>query len=261
MTDSETGEGKAASTGGVMAIRLALSIVEALAKQETVGVTELARALGTTKPRVFRHLRTLVDLGYAAQDPGTERYCAGPRMAALLRAAALTPDESLIRIARPVMARLRDRFGHAVNLSLVFGDSATIVETLQGNSFVGVTMRTHMPMPLHTTAAGKLLLAEMLEKGRDLPEVFERFTEHSITDPASLRGELARVAGQGWAAAPEETVLGVNAISAPIRDHRGELAAMISIVGSIQYIARQPAPELIEAVQTAAAEISRALAV
>ncbi len=51
--------------GGVAAIQLVLAILEELAKQETVGVTELANRLGTTKPRVFRHLRTLVDQGYA----------------------------------------------------------------------------------------------------------------------------------------------------------------------------------------------------
>ena len=249
-----------APAGGVLAIQLVLSILENLAKNDTVGVTELSKSLGTTKARVFRHLRTLVDHGYADQDTDSERYSAGPRLVGLSRIAAITPDEGLKRLARPVMVRLRDRFGHTANLSLVYGLSASIEESLTGNSFVGVVMQTKQAMPLHSTAAGKLLLAHMLERGIGLPEPpLERFTENTITDPITLRIELGRVREQGWAAAPEETVLGVNAISAPISDHRGDLVAMLSLVSSIQFISRQPPRDMIEAVREGAAEISRLL--
>jgi DNA-binding IclR family transcriptional regulator len=247
-------------TNGVMAIRLVLSILERLAKQETVGVTELSRSLGTTKARVFRHLRTLLDEGYARQDAGTDRYAAGPRLIALGLVAGLTPADSLLKLARPTMVRLRDRFGHSVNLSLVYGDSASIVESLPGSSFVGVAMRTHMPMPLHSTAAGKLLLSERLAQRQPLPgRPYEKFTDNSITDARALRIELERIRKRGWACAPEETVIGVNAISAPIRNHRGELVGMISLVGSIQFIPRRPSRQMVDAIKLAAAEISALL--
>ena len=240
-----------------MAIRLVLEIIEALAARESVGVTELAKALGSTKGRVFRHLRTLVDQGYAVQDEGTERYNAGPRLLAVARVAAMTPDEGLLRLARPVTLRLRDTVGHTVNLSLVRGDGASIVETLPGNSIVDVVMRTHSSMPLHSTAAGKLLLAQQ----DALPEgPLHPFTPNTITDLDALRAELDRVRAQGWAGAPEETVLGINAISAPILDHRRELAAMISVIGSIQFVPAKPSETLIESVKTAARDISEALA-
>jgi DNA-binding IclR family transcriptional regulator len=121
-------------------------------------------------------------------------------------------------------------------------------------------MRTHAGMPLHSTAAGKLLLAERLAQGSALPAgPFEKFTENTIVDPESLRMELLRVQEQGWACAPEETVLGINALSAPIHDHRGELVAMISIMSSIQFISRQPSRVLIDATRAAALEIAHAL--
>src|SRR4051794_11413117 len=87
-----------APAGGVAAIQLVLAILEELAKAETAGVTELANRLGTTKPRVFRHLRTLVDQSYAVQNPGSDRYAAGPRLIALWRAAALTPDAAIVQL-------------------------------------------------------------------------------------------------------------------------------------------------------------------
>jgi DNA-binding IclR family transcriptional regulator len=258
MANQEAEESQGA--GGVAAIQLVLAILEELAKQETVGVTELANRLGTTKPRVFRHLRTLVDQRYALQNEGSDRYAAGPRLLALARAAALTPDAAILRLARPVIRRLRDSLGYTVNLSLVYGDSVSIMETLPGRAIIDVVMRTHAGMPLHSTAAGKLLLVEHLDHDSALLKgPFEAFTANTITDPDSLRGELERVRVQGWAGAPEETVLGINAISAPIRDHRDELVAMVSVAGSIQFIPRQPSRALIEGVRAAAAEISAAL--
>lgn len=247
------------STGGVSAIRLVLEVLESLAKQDSVGVTELANSLGTTKARVFRHLRTLVDQGYAVQDKG-DRYEAGPKLIALARIAGLAPDDGIVRLARPTMMRLRDEFGHTVNFSLVYGESASIVETLQGSSFVGVVMRRDIGLPLHSTAAGKLLLSEMQAAGRPFPnQPFQKLTENTIIDPETLGIELAQIKKQGWAAAPEETVLGVNALSAPIFDHRGELVAMISMLSSIQFISRQPARAMVGGVISAAAEISAAM--
>ncbi len=247
--------------GGVMAIRLVLEILEALATRNSVGVTELSKALDTTKARVFRHLRTLVDQRYAVQNEGSERYEAGPRLIALSRAAALTPSEGIIRLAKPILLGLRDAFGHTVNLSLVYGDSVSIVETLPGNAFIGIVMRTNESMPLHSSAAGKLLLAERLAvRGTLLCGELGKFTDNTIIDEESLRLELQRVQGQGWAGAPEEMVLGINALSAPVRDHRGELVAMISVLSSIQFIPRQPARELIDAVKRASADLSSALA-
>jgi DNA-binding IclR family transcriptional regulator len=248
------------ATGGVMAIRLVLGVLELLAKRDSVGVTELARDLSTTKARVYRHLRTLVDQGYAVQDSDSERYAAGPRLIALARVAALMPSDGILRLARPTMMKLRDQAGHTVNFSLVYGDSASIVETLQGHSIIGIVMQTHSALPLHSTAAGKLLLAERLTQTGALPEgALEKFTDNTITDPELLRMELSRIQEQGWAAAPEETMLGINALSAPIRDHRGELVAMISVLSSIQFIPRQPPRQLIDATIAAAREISAAL--
>jgi DNA-binding IclR family transcriptional regulator len=243
-----------------MAIRLVLGILEALATRSSVGVTELAKQLDTTKARVYRHLRTLVGQRYATQDEGSERYAAGPRLIAISRVVTLTPDEGLVRLARPAIHRLRDGLGHTVNLSLVYGNSVSIVETLQGNALIDVVMRTHAGMPLHSTAAGKLLLAERLTRGGKLPPgPFEKFTEHTLVAQQALRTELRRVQKQGWAMAPEETVLGINALSAPIRDHRGELVAMISVMNSIQFVPRRPSRALIGAVRAAAQEISGVL--
>src|SRR4051812_2953211 len=60
---------------GVQAVALTMRLIEHLVLQrKSVGVTALAEALGTTKSRISRHLHTLVELGFLAQDPRNERY-------------------------------------------------------------------------------------------------------------------------------------------------------------------------------------------
>ena len=246
---------------GVRAARIAIGVIELLARHDEMGVTEIARATGTTKPRVYRHLRTLVSLGYAVQRPGSDRYSRGPRLVALARMLGLSVEEGLIELARPALRRLHQAFDHSFNLSLVYGEQVSIVESLPGKALIGIAVRLNEPVPLHATAAGKLLLADRLATAGQLPEGrLAKFTELTITDGNALRAELERIGARGWSDAPQQIVLGINAVSAPIRDHRGELVAMISAMDSIQFIPAEPPPALVAALLEAVHEIGDRLA-
>ncbi|WP_169053425.1 IclR family transcriptional regulator [Alteraurantiacibacter aquimixticola] len=255
---------KAATTADetVKAARVTVRILEQLATHDEMGVTELARETGMNKARAFRYLRTLVALGYAIQFEGSERYARGPKMQALARVIGQSAEEGVVDLARPVLQRLHETFDHTFNLSLVYGDSVTIVETLPGRGLVGIVVQVNQQLPLHSTAAGKLLLADRLERSGDLPcGELERFTPHTILDREALRRDIEDVVRKGWADAPEEVVLGINAVSVPIHDHRGELVAMLTAMDSIQFITREPSQTLVETLRDAAAEVSAALTV
>jgi DNA-binding IclR family transcriptional regulator len=59
--------------------------------------------------------------------------------------------------------------------------------------------------------------------------------------------------------APEETVLGVNALAMPVRDHADALVASVALVGSIQHIPATPDAALRETIRKLAAQSSRLL--
>ena len=240
---------------GVQAVQLVLEILEHLAKQEVAGVTEIATALGTTKTRAHRHLRTLINTGYAVQEPGGERYSAGPRLIVL--AQMLSQENSLTSVARPVMLRLRDAFGHTLTLAKVGGGVVKMVDALEGKGLINIGVRIGLDLPLHANAGGKLALAygepEMRRSIDTLP--LEKFTQHTITDRDTLRAEVETVRRQGWAHAPEEFVLGINALSAPIFDRDKRLVATLGMVNSIQFLGRRPTADQIKALTDAALEI------
>ena len=245
---------------GVQAVQLVLEILEHLAKQEVAGVTEIATALGSTKGRVHRHLRTLVNTGYAVQEAGGERYCAGPRLVVL--AQMLSMENSLTSVARPVMQKLRNTLGHTVALAKISGGRASMVDCFEGSGPISVGVRIGIDLPLHANAGGKLVLAfgepETQQSIGAAP--LEKFTEHTITDAATLKAEVERVRQQGWANAPEEFVIGINAVAAPIFDRQTRLVATLALVNSIQFLGRRPTVEQISSITAGAAEITRHLA-
>jgi DNA-binding IclR family transcriptional regulator len=116
-------------------------------------------------------------------------------------------------------------------------------------------------LSLHATGQGKVTLAFGPQETRErvLDSKLEPLTPHTITTSRALAAELARVKKQGWATAPNETLIGMNALAAPIFDGRGVLAGTISIVDSIQYIPAVPTPEQIKQTLIAAAKVSASL--
>jgi IclR family KDG regulon transcriptional repressor len=245
--------------GGVQSVMIVLGVMEYLAAHEAAGVTEIATALGTTKARVHRHLRTLVAAGYASQDEESDRYAVGSRLVALAQVASL--DSALIRIAKPIMIRVRDRLGHTVLLDKITPQSVEIIESVPGTGMVQMSVLRNHPLPLHSSVVGKLALA-FAEEGSRPPldrGALKALTPETITDPETLDGEIERVRQQGWAAAPEEFTLGVNALGAPIFNHRGQCVGSIALLDSVQFLTRRPTREQVSMVMEAAAEISAIL--
>src|SRR5690606_20015720 len=108
-------------------------------------------------------------MGYAVQRDGSDRYARGPKLLALSRVIGQSAEDGVIELARPVLRRLHEGFDHTFNLSLVYGDSVSIVESLPGKSLIGILVQLNQVLPLHSTAAGKLLLAHRLARGGELP--------------------------------------------------------------------------------------------
>ena len=57
------------------------------------------------------------------------------------------------------------------------------------------------------------------------------FTPRTITDPAALAVEIARVRELGYAEAIEKREVGLSAIAAPVWGASGELAAIVALQG------------------------------
>src|SRR5215210_1240498 len=179
------------STDGIQAVVLTLRILERLAEEGSpIGVTALARALGTTKSRIHRHLKTLTQEGYILQSEDTDRYQVGARLAALGRLAGDTFD--LASIAAPTLRRLRDSLGHFTVVSQVESEGVRVLATVPGKSSVEIGVKRGSLLSFHGSAQGKVALAFGEESVRSavFRSRLELLTPKTIVSPAVLRREL-----------------------------------------------------------------------
>ena len=239
---------------------LTLRLLEFLvAEPAQCGVTELALAFDTSKATIHRHLRTLANREFVRQDPLTSRYEPGVKLFQL--GERLRDRFGVLGAARGEMVGLRDATGQAVTLSTLVEGKVVVLDLVQGHSVVEFGIRPGTQMGLFNSAHGKTALAfgppALLEdRLRALPATANSETAVS---GVQLKKQVAAIKRQGWATAANEVVFGINALAAPIFDHRGGYAGAIAIVGSTQFIASKPEPRQLSQVTDAATRISAQL--
>lgn len=244
----------------IQSVVMALDVLETVANaNEEIGVTALASALQTTKSRIHRHLRTLLKLGYISQSENSDRYKIGPRLIALGQSASRSMDIS--SVALPHMRTLRDITGQAVTLGKVDNRGIRILTTLPGKMQIDVGVKPGSLLGLSNSAQGKVALASMPRKMQTelIPDVIPQSTEFTITNKEQIFEHLKQVSADGWATAPNETVLGLNALASPIFNVENEVVATIAIVSLTQYIESPPSREQVDAVLNTAKKISEEL--
>ncbi len=249
-----------AASGGRETADLTLRLLEHLAAQPgQCGVTELSLQFNTSKATIHRHLRTLTRREFVRQDPLNQRYEPGIKLFQL--GERLRTRFGILDAARAQRASLRDATGQAVTLSALVQDKVVVLELVQGNTVVEFGIRPGTQMGLHCSAHGKVTLAfgpaHLLDACTRAP--LRSLSRDTVTSAALLRRQVAAVKKQGWATAANEVVFGVNALAAPVFDHRGLYTGAIAIVGSTQYIGAKPGVKQQALVRQAAQAISHNL--
>lgn len=244
----------------VRAAETTLAVLEVIAfAEEELGVTQIAQRLSLSKGAVFRHLLGLVERGFVAQDPHTSRYRLGVKASLIGRIAP--PANDLAAAAEGPMREVRDRTAITTVLSAPTVSGALVLSTIIGYRTIEIGVRKGSELPFHASAQGKVMLAfgppALME--RTLRLGLPALTPHTIAEPAKLAAEVDAIRRHGVATAPEEALLGINTLAAPIFDRDGLLVGAAALCGSIQYLPGEPGEELFDIVREMARRISRTL--
>jgi len=235
----------------------ALAILKQFSTTEPqMGVSELARKLDLTKSTVHRLLASLLQAGLVAQDPQTRRYMLGRGIVQLSYTAMYS--DPLLHVALPYLHYLAHETGEATYLAERRGlEAVTVLQVL--SPIMEEQLGWYPTLPLHSTSAGKVLLAHAghTEQEALLSRELPRATEHTITDPAKLRQELERVRREGYATCFEEEDLGYNGIAVPVRNNEGQVIAALAIAGPSYRLTRDQAVASVEKLKAISGEITR----
>jgi len=194
-----------------------------------IGVRELSRLMDLDKSIVSRLINTLAEQGFLEQNPVTRRYRVGAR--AFQVGQRYTQSNPLYSVASDELHRLAEEEHLNVYLGVRSDTALLYLCSIQGSQPSVFRINTGATGHLHTTSAGKVLLAalqdEVLEKVMQ-KMVLARLTPYSITEPAKLLADIKKIRERGYAISDEENLVGILAVGAPIRNAPGEVIAAIS---------------------------------
>lgn len=245
----------------VKSLRRAIAILSTFSKEEPeLGISELSRRLGLAKPVVHRLVTTLVEGGFLEKSEANGKYRIGIRAFEL--GSLYLEGNVLEREAVPILQELANRYNHNAYMGKLHGGMMTYIAVVETPG----PIRVHVPVGAraypHTTAMGKVLLAEMSDA--ELDAFLERYglrqlTPMTITDPLVLKAQLAQIREQGFAIATDENIQGIGAVGAAVRDHAGKAAAGISLAFPTGLVDHARIQELALAIKEASVRISRRL--
>ena len=216
---------------GSQSLERGLDILELIeAEGAELGVRELARRAELSPTIVQRLISSLALRGYIEKNSETSRYRLGHRSLSLGASSERTFDYAL-SARRELELLSRD---HALNgfVSVLRGGRAIYVLAVQADGPIAIKVNPGSEMPLHSTSAGKVLLAALPDaEARKLVghRRLVAITPHTVTDPAALLSSLPKVRRQGFATVNEENIPGVLSVGAPIRDRNGQVVAALSV--------------------------------
>jgi len=173
-----------------------LDVLQRLPAGATLG--RLSEAVGLPKSSTFRYLSTLESRGYVEQGNAPGTYRLGMRF--------LPSHQRRLQVlserARPVMERLRDRFGETVNLAVLDGNRIIYVEILESARTMRLAARVGDRVPVHSSALGKAICATLADE--DIVEILRqegmpRLTVKTITRIPDFLAAIEDVRATGHA--------------------------------------------------------------
>jgi len=237
----------------------ALRLLDVVAEGPAQGLTvsEVARALGTSKSTAFALAHTLADQGYLrAADPGP-RYQLG---LALVRLGDVSANRlPLGQLCRPVLHALSTRTGLTTRAAANDAGQPMFVERVDAPGAIRFYTPLGVPELAHVSSAGKAILAEL---GDDEVAALvattglTRRTRKTITSLPELLADLAATRRRGYAVDDEEDVEGVFCVGAAFFDHTGACAGAISATGIKRDLPPRAVEDLGQAVRAAANSVT-----
>lgn len=248
------------SSGTIQALDRALDMLDLLASQPGLTLSEIAGQMKQSPSTVHRVLHTLAARGVAESDPATQTWHIGP--ATFRLGSAFMRRSGIVERARPLLRGLMEHTFETANLGILNGDAVLFVAQAETQETIRAFFPPGTRSPLHASGIGKALLAfgrpetlrMLLSEGE-----LTRFTDKTLTTATALQEDMTRIRARGFSFDDEEKTRGMRCIAAPVFDLTGEAVAGISVSGPTHRIGHEHVKTLGAAVAAAAQDLTQAM--
>ena len=235
------------------AVQRILAIFESFTpERSSLTLQEIADHIELPKSTTFRIVQSLEKAGYLVRLED-QKYCLSFRFT---RLAGLVKRTLGIReIARPILFELAEATKETVSIHTVSGRNRICIDSMAtAASPLRNVVQPGEQVPLLAGSASKVLMAYMPKS--QLTPILGAIARQTKRTQADLSDELAKIRRQGYAVSHGERLLGVSAISAPIRDTQDEVHYCLSIGGPTIRM-QETEKDFVKRATKAASDISR----
>lgn len=245
----------------VQSLTRALTLLQRLATSDIgLNLTELSGGVGLAPSTAHRLLNSMRQLDFVDYDEQRGLWSVG--VTAFAVGSAYLKKRDFVAQARPFMKQLVAETGETSNLAVLEGDQHVFVGQVECTEVMRMVVQIGSRGALHAAGVGKALLSALDDA--EVKAILQRtglapMTDRTITSPAALLEELARIRAQGYSVDDEEQVSGLRCVAANIYDENGEAIAAVSISGPSVRVQADRIPHYSAAVMKAADLITRAI--
>jgi IclR family acetate operon transcriptional repressor len=230
------------------------------AEQPVLSLQEIAQLLELPESTAYRLAITLCKKSVLARSAGGKGYQLHAGLLRLLEAVRSQID--IGNLALPSLKSLARESGETSQLCLLHGNEVVCAEAVSSPNSIGFMPEKGRPVPLHTSALGRAVLAflpeSFLAKYIRRPGLYA-MTPYTVTDPKKFRALLTQIRTQGWAVSYQQNLVGARGVAVPIFDHGNNVVASLGISGPHPRFSDEAARRLVPSLRRHAQAISRAL--
>lgn len=199
----------------VLSVERLFLVLEVLAEQaRPMTLTEIAMTLELPKSSMLKLLRGMTNLGYLSEDPSTKSYFPSLKICTVSR-----QIESMLighQEHEMMLEDIRNATGESVSLVTQHGIWVEFYNSLPGTHELTFNLDTSIRYPVHTSAAGRMLLTQLNEvELQKLAKRIDRTNADSETpfDLERLKKSLATARKQGFATTDSRLPTNVSSVA------------------------------------------------
>jgi DNA-binding IclR family transcriptional regulator len=209
----------------VQVIARAANVLRALeGENEGLSLAQIAQRVGLARSTVQRIVEALSAEHFLIAASPTTGVRLGPALIRLAASAHVEFDQ----ITRPLLAKLSQKVGETVDLSVLKGTVAVFTDQVQGVHRLRAVSAVGETFPLHCSANGKALLSVVDEQKLDrlLRGPLPRLTANTLVHRTDLLKTIESVRRNGVAFDLEEHTEGICAVGTAFLDPIGRAVAI-----------------------------------